>query len=79
MLPLEVDERIHVRYSGNTYNYLTEDLDLPDNPTDKQIIDMAQAALADEIQDENVTLQGFVVERYEENYLFDVHPQAKFG
>jgi len=74
----EVDERIHVRYDGNTYNYLIEDLDISDNPTDQEIVEVAQSALSDELENA-VSLQGFVVERYEENGLFDVHPQAKFG
>jgi len=74
----EVDERIHVRYNGNTYNYLIEDLDISDNPTDQEIVEVAQSALSDELENA-VSLQGFVVERYEENGLFDVHPQAKFG
>jgi len=75
----EVEERIHVRYEGNTYNYLTEDLDISDNPTDQEVIETAQVALADELGDDSVSLNGFVVERYEDNGLFDVHPQAKFG
>jgi len=74
----EVDERIHVRYDGNTYNYLIEDLDISDNPTDQEIVEVAQSALSDELENA-VSLQGFVVERYEANGLFDVHPQAKFG
>ena len=73
-----VEERIHVRYDGRTYDYPVRDLDVADEPTNAQILEAASHSLSDELG-RNVSLDGFVVESYSENGLWDVHPQAKFG
>ncbi len=73
-----VEKKIHVRYEGNSYEYLFVNLDISDEPQDSEVLEVARMALANELGDE-VSLAEFVVEAYSENGLWDVHPQAKFG
>ena len=73
-----VEETIHVRYDGRTYDYPIQDLEIADNPTSAQILEAASRALSDELSSD-VSLDGFAVESYPDNGLWDVHPQAKFG
>ena len=74
----DVEERIHVRYDGRTYDYPVEDLELADNPSNDQVIEAAARAISDELA-MDVSLNGFAVDSYPDNGLWDVHPQAKFG
>lgn len=73
-----VQERIHVRFDGNTYDFVVEDLDLSDDPQDSEILTVITNTLSAQL-DQVVSLDGFEVERYPENGLYDIHPQAKFG
>jgi len=83
MTTREVEERIHVRYEGQTYDFLIRDLDIADNPTDADVLSVAQRALSERTGN-TVNLSGYVTERYLQDAdgrpaFFDVHPQAKFG
>lgn len=78
MARIEVNETIHVRYDGNTYNLLLDNLDIVDNFDDNQLIEAVSKYLSSEIG-QDVDLSGYSVDRYENNGLYDIHPQAKFG
>ena len=73
-----VEERIHVRYEGRTYDYPVQSLDIANDPTSAQVLEAASNALSDELGTD-ISLDGFTVESYPTNGLWDVHPQAKFG
>lgn len=74
----EVQDRVHVRYEGTSYNFLKNELDMAENPTNRQMLEAASMALSDRLG-ENVSLEGYVVDAFEENGLWDIHPTAKFG
>jgi hypothetical protein len=74
----EVQKRIHVRYDGQTFDFPFSDLDISDNPDDKEILEVAEEILVQEIG-RDVDFAGYMVDRHDLNGLYDVHPTAKFG
>ncbi len=73
-----VDETLHVRVDGQTFRFSTDSLDMSDEPTDAEVLEAAAQAVQTETGNA-VSLDGYEVERYVENGLINVHPQAKFG
>ena len=74
----QVEETLQVRFEGETFRFPTEGLDISDTPENDEVLTVAAQALTDRLG-RTVTLEGYDVQRYVDNGLIEVHPQAKFG